>query len=121
MIELYPRVGFVVSNLARPAERVVAFYNQRGTAERWIREGKGVTKWTRLSCRTFAPNAVRPQLHALTYNLGNFMRTLAISAASTTSNRPMPGRTAHIVWGCRRCLQTHPPGPGPLTWAATQA
>ena len=31
--ELYPRVGFIVTNLARPAERVVAFYNQRGTAE----------------------------------------------------------------------------------------
>ena len=27
-------VGFVVTNLSRPAERVVAFYNQRGTAER---------------------------------------------------------------------------------------
>ena len=34
--ELYPRVGFIVTNLARPAERVVAFYNQRGTAEQWI-------------------------------------------------------------------------------------
>ena len=31
--ELYPRVGFLVTNLARPAERVIAFYNQRGTAE----------------------------------------------------------------------------------------
>jgi len=29
--ELYPRVGFIVTNLARSAERVVAFYNQRGT------------------------------------------------------------------------------------------
>jgi Transposase DDE domain group 1 len=38
--ELYPRVGFIVTNLARPAERVVAFYNQRGTAEQWIKEGK---------------------------------------------------------------------------------
>jgi len=28
--ELYPRVGFIVTNLARPAELVVAFYNQRG-------------------------------------------------------------------------------------------
>ncbi len=27
--ELYPRVGFIVTNLARPAERVVVFYNQR--------------------------------------------------------------------------------------------
>ena len=76
--ELYPRVGFIVTNLARPAERVVAFYNQRGTAEQWIKEGKGAIKWTRLSCRTFAANAVRLQLHVLAYNLGNFMRTLAM-------------------------------------------
>jgi hypothetical protein len=76
--ELHPRVGFIVTNLARPAERIVAFYNQRGTAEQWIKEGKGAIKWTRLSCRTFAANAVRLQLHALAYNLGNFMRTLAM-------------------------------------------
>ena len=30
--ELYPRVGFIVTNMTRPAERVVAFYTQRGTA-----------------------------------------------------------------------------------------
>ena len=75
--ELYPRVGFIVTNMSRPAERVVAFYNKRGTAEQWIKEGKGAIKWTRLSCRTFAANAVRLQLHALAYNLGNFLRTLA--------------------------------------------
>ena len=75
--ELVPRVGFIVTNLSRPAERVVAFYNQRGTCEQWIKEGKGAIKWTRLSCRTFAANAVRLQLHALAYNLGNFLRTLA--------------------------------------------
>jgi len=80
--ELYPRVGFIVTNLARPAERVVAFYNQRGTAEQWIKEGKGAIKWTRLSCRTFAANAVRLQLHVLAYNLGNFMRTLAMPKAA---------------------------------------
>ena len=50
----------------------------RGTCEQWIKEGKGAIKWTRLSCRTFAANAVRLQLHALTYNLGDFMRTLAL-------------------------------------------
>src|SRR3984893_9276383 len=76
--ELYPRVGFIVTNLARPAERVVAFYNQRGTAEQCIKEGKGAIKWTRLSCRSFAANAVCLQLHALAYNLGNFLRTLAM-------------------------------------------
>jgi Transposase DDE domain group 1 len=63
-------------------QRVVGFYNQRGTAEQWIREGKGAIKWTRLSCRTFAANAVRLQFHLLAYNLGNFMRTLAMPKAA---------------------------------------
>ena len=76
--KLCPRVGFIVTNLARPAERIVAFYNHRGTCEQYIKEGKGAIKWTRLSCRSFAANAVRLQLHALAYNLGNFMRTLAM-------------------------------------------
>ena len=39
--------------------------------------GKRRDQWTRLSCLTFAANAVRLQLHALSYNLGNFLRTLA--------------------------------------------
>ncbi len=34
------RVGFIVTNLSRPAEWVVAFYIQRGTAEQHIKEGK---------------------------------------------------------------------------------
>jgi Transposase DDE domain group 1 len=59
------------------AENVVAFYNKRGTCEQWIKEGKAAIRWTRLSCRSFAANAVRLQLHALAYNLGNFLRTLA--------------------------------------------
>ena len=76
--ELVPRVGFIVTNLSRSAERVVAFYNQRGKAEQYIKEGKNAIKWTRLSCRKFRDNAVRLQLHALAYNLANFMRTLAL-------------------------------------------
>ena len=76
--ELYPRVGFIVTNLLRSAERVTAFYNHRGTAEQWIKEGKNAVKWTRLSCRKFRNNEVRLQLHALAYNLANFMRTLAL-------------------------------------------
>ena len=76
--DLYPRVGFIVTNLSRPAERVVAFYNHRGTAEQYIKEGKNAIKWTRLSCRGFRNNEVRLQLHTLAYNLANFMRTLAL-------------------------------------------
>src|ERR687893_573508 len=76
--ELYPRVGFLVTNLSRPPERVVAFYNGRGTAEQWIREGKNAVRWTRLSCRSMQANAVRLQLHALAYNMANFFRTLVL-------------------------------------------
>ena len=83
-LELYPRVGFIVTNLARSAEGIVAFYNQRGTCEQYIKEGKNAIKWTRLSCRTFAANAVRLQLHVLAYNIGNFMRTLAMPKTTET-------------------------------------
>jgi hypothetical protein len=46
---LYPRVGFIVTNLARTAEGVVAFSNRRGTYEQYIKEGKSAIKWT--ACR----------------------------------------------------------------------
>jgi hypothetical protein len=72
--ELFPRVGFIVTNLTRPAKAVVRFYNQRGTAEQWIKEGKNAVKWPRLSCRDFVDNQVRLQLFVLAYNLGNFLR-----------------------------------------------
>lgn len=39
-------------------------------------EGKHAIKWTRLSCCSFAAKAVRLQLHALAYNIANFMPTL---------------------------------------------
>ena len=38
--ELFPRIGFIVTNLKGSAKRVTAFYNRRGLAEQWIREGK---------------------------------------------------------------------------------
>ena len=79
--ELFPRVGFIVTNLGRPAKRVVRFYNQRGTAEQWIKEGKNAVKWTRLSCHDFADNQVRLQLFVLAYNLGNFLRQAVLPQA----------------------------------------
>jgi hypothetical protein len=76
--ELYPRVGFVVTNLKRPAQQVSKFYDGRGTAEQWIREGKNALRRTRLSCRAFRGNAVRLRLFALAYNLANFLRSLVL-------------------------------------------
>lgn len=79
--ELYPRVGFILTNLPWRCKRVVRFYNQRGTAEQWFKEGKNAVTWTRLSCHDFADNQVRLQLFALAYNLGNFLRRLALPPA----------------------------------------
>ncbi len=79
--ELFPRVGFIVTNLTRPAKRVVRFYNQRGTAEQWIKEGKNAVKWTRLSCHDFVDNQVRLHLFVLAYNLGNFLRQAVLPQA----------------------------------------
>ena len=62
----------------RENQRVVKFYNGRGTAEQWIKEGKNALKWTWLSCRRFKDNQVRLQLFALAYILANFLRQLAL-------------------------------------------
>ena len=67
-----------MTNLSRPAERVVAFYNRRGTAEQYIKEGKNAVRWTRLSCRSFHNNGIRLQLYVLANNLASFLRTLAL-------------------------------------------
>ena len=76
--ELFPRVGFIVTNLSYPPKGIVRFYNGRGTAEQWIKEGKYALNWTRLSCHKFVANQVRLWLFVLTYNLGNFMRRLVL-------------------------------------------
>ena len=79
--ELFPRVGFIVTNLSAKAKGVVHFYNGRGTAEQWIKEGKYALNWTRLSCHRFVANQVRLQLFILAYNLGNFLRRLGLPKA----------------------------------------
>lgn len=79
--ELFPRIGFIVTNLSYPTIGIVRFYNGRGTAEQWIKEGKYALNWTRLSCHKFVANQVRLGLFILAYNLGNFMRRLALPEA----------------------------------------
>ena len=76
--ELFPRIGFIVTNLSRMAKNVVRFYNKRGDCENHIKEGKYALSWTRLSCTRYACNQVRLALFVLAYNLGNFLRRLAL-------------------------------------------
>jgi hypothetical protein len=79
--ELFPRVCFIVTTMTARPEGVVHFYNGRGTAEQWIKEGKYALNWTRLSCHRFVANQVRLLLFILAYNLGNFLRRLALPEA----------------------------------------
>jgi hypothetical protein len=77
---LFPRVGFIVTTLTG-TNRAVHFYNQRGMAEQWIKEGKEATHWTRLSCHRFRANEVRLLLGVMAYNLGNLLRRLVLPLA----------------------------------------
>ena len=74
--ELFPRVGFIVTNLVLPSRTVVRFYNKGGTAEQCIKEGKQAVVMARLKSHRFRSNEVRPWLSVLAYNLGNLWRRL---------------------------------------------
>jgi DDE family transposase len=79
--ELFPRVGYIVTTLPGTNRAVVHFYNQRGRAEQWIKEGKEATHSTRLSCHRFRANEVRLLLGVIAYNLGNLLRRLVMPLA----------------------------------------
>jgi len=76
--ELFPRVGFIVTNLETDSRAVVRFYNKRGTAEQSIKEGKQAVKMSRLSCHRFRSNEVRLLLSLIGYNLRNLWRRLVL-------------------------------------------
>jgi len=95
--ELFPRIDFIVTNLRWKHSNVVKFYNKRGTAEQWIKEGKCALKWTRLSCHDFDDNQVRLQLFCMAYNIGNFLRRLALpTSINDWSLRTMRERLVKI-------------------------
>ena len=74
-------MGFIVTTLTGTNRAVVRFYNQRGTTEQWIKEGKEATHWTLLSCHRFRANEVRLLLGVIAYNVGNLLRRLALPLA----------------------------------------
>ncbi len=74
----------LLPEIERPHKLVVLFYNKRGTAEQWIKEGKQAVKMTRLSCHRFRSNQVRLWLSVIAYNLGNLWRRLFYRRGSRT-------------------------------------
>jgi DDE family transposase len=94
-------VGFIVTTLTGPNRAVVHFYNQRGTAEQWIKEGKAATHWTRLSCHRFRANEVRLLLGVIAYNLGNLLRRLELVTdkppATALQDRRTPDSACQVL------------------------
>ena len=83
--ELFPRVGFVVTNLNLPPERRNPTTTTGGARpSSGSRKVKYALNWTRLSCHRFVANQVRLWLFVLAYNLGNFMRRLTLPEVSET-------------------------------------
>src|SRR5713226_4616023 len=70
--------GFIVTNLSLLSRVVVRFYNKRGTAEQWMKEGKQATHWTGYRVICSGTNEARLQLSLLAYNLGNLWRRIVL-------------------------------------------
>ena len=89
-----------MTNLATDSRAVVRFYNKRGTAEQWIKEGKQAVKMTRLSCHRFRSDEVRLWLSLIAYNLGNLWRRLALP--KKIENWSLTSLQQRLVKGNRR-------------------
>jgi len=86
--------------MSLPNRSLVRYYNKRGTAEQWIKEGRQTTSWTRLSCHRFRSNEVRLQLAMLAYNLGNPADQELVAdefAASAAEDRRSAGQAYPVI------------------------
>jgi hypothetical protein len=114
-------VGFIVTNLTVACRAVARFYNKRGTAEQWIKEGKQAVKMTRLSCHRFRANEVRLWLSVIAYNLGNLWRRLVLPTRignwSLTSLLQRVGENRRTPNQARPLLLAAPGGESPHTAA----
>ncbi len=75
--ELFPRVGFIVTNSKLEAEQVITIYNGRAEIENRIKEGKNTLRWDKTSCHRFAANQARLLVGCLAYNLLHMIRDTA--------------------------------------------
>ena len=77
--ELYPRVGFIVTNMSRPAESVVAFYTSAARVNNGSRKARARSDGPGFPAAHSPPKrcGFGFMRSLTTYNLGNFLRTLA--------------------------------------------
>jgi hypothetical protein len=76
--ELFPRVGFIVTNSRLSSKEVVKTYNGRANVENRIKEGKNTLRWDKTSCHKFDANQARLKMGLLAYNLLHLLREFYI-------------------------------------------
>jgi hypothetical protein len=108
--------GETKANLSRPAKRVVRFYNQRGTAEQWIKEGKNAIKWTRLSCHDFVDRRILETTEEVSSHPGETGHASQKSTETTPVPEKNRGRTKKKL--CQSVEQAENRKKGPRgSWA----
>jgi len=76
--ELFFQPTFIVTNMSLPAKRVVKFYQNRGTMENLIKEGKQGFAFDQLSSTRFEANATKLQIRVLANNIEAGFRLLCL-------------------------------------------
>ena len=75
--ELFPHVGFIVTNSNIEAHKVITIYNGRAEIENRIKEGKNTLRWDKTSCHRFAANQARLLVGCLAYKLLHMIQDTA--------------------------------------------
>ena len=94
--ELFPRIGFIVTNSRLEATKVVKVYNGRAEIENRIKEGKNTLRWDKTSCRRFEANEARLKMGVIAYNLLHLLRTVHVRGE---------GVRRSIEWLIRRLIK----------------
>ena len=77
---LVHRSMFIITTMEMEPYQIIQFYCGRGKMENFIKEGKSGFGFSSVSSHSKAVNANRLRVHALAYNLFNWLRRLALSA-----------------------------------------
>ena len=94
--ELFPRIGFVVTNSRISVEKVIKLYHHRAEIENRIKEGKNTLRWDKTSCHRFESNEARLKMGFLAYNLLHLLRKFYIRGE---------GVRRSIEWLIRRLIK----------------
>ena len=94
--ELFPQIGFVVTNSRISVEKVIKLYHHRAEIENRIKEGKNTLRWDKTSCHRFESNEARLKMGLLAYNLLHLLRKFYIRGE---------GVRRSIEWLIRRLIK----------------